>query len=147
MASAVRRRAKEKLTKMKTVLLTSGCGFIGSHFVERLIGEGFRVVNLVALTYAGDEINVRAVAAHPNYTIVKGDIGDRGLVADLLKRHRPSVVFNLAAESHVDRSIDDAAPFLNTNIVAVHSLLDTCLGHWRRLEEPAKSAYLFVQLS
>jgi len=132
---------------MKTVLLTGGCGFIGSHVVERLIGEGFQVVNLDALTYAGDEINVAAVAAHPNYTFVKGDIGDRNLVAELLRRHRPAVVFNLAAESHVDRSIDDAAPFLNTNIVAVHSLLDTCLAHWRRLEEPAKSAFLFVQMS
>jgi dTDP-glucose 4,6-dehydratase len=132
---------------MKTVLVTGGCGFIGSHFVERLVGEGFRVVNLDALTYAGDEINVRSVAGHPNYTFVKGDIGDRGLVADLLKTHRPSVVFNLAAESHVDRSIDDAAPFLNTNIIAVHSLLEACLGHWRRLDDPLKAAFLFVQMS
>jgi dTDP-glucose 4,6-dehydratase len=132
---------------MKTVLVTGGCGFIGSHFVERLVGEGFRVVNLDALTYAGDEINVRSVAAHPNYSFVKGDIGDRELVADLLKTHRPSVVFNLAAESHVDRSIDDAAPFLNTNIIAVHSLLEACLAYWRRLDDPLKAAFLFVQMS
>jgi dTDP-glucose 4,6-dehydratase len=132
---------------MKTVLVTGGCGFIGSHFVERLIGEGFRVLNLDALTYAGDEINVRSVATHPNYRFVKGDIGDRELVADILNTHRPSVVFNLAAESHVDRSIDDAAPFLNTNIIAVHSLLEACLAYWRRLDDPLKAAFLFVQMS
>src|SRR4051794_4582220 len=106
---------------MKTILVTGGCGFIGSHFVEALVGEGHRVVNLDALTYAGDEINLRSVADHPGYTFVKGDIGDRALVDRLLDRHRPSMVFNLAAESHVDRSIDDAAPFLRTNIIAVHS--------------------------
>jgi dTDP-glucose 4,6-dehydratase len=131
---------------MKTILVTGGCGFIGSHFVESLVGEGYRVINLDALTYAGDEINLQSVVGHPGYTFVKGDIGDRELVARLLDRHRPAMVFNLAAESHVDRSIDDAAPFLRTNIIAVQSLLEACLVHWRAAGDRS-TEFLFVQMS
>ena len=131
---------------MKTILVTGGCGFIGSHFVEALLGEGYRVVNLDALTYAGDEINLQSVAGHPGYTFVKGDIGDRDLVRGLLDRHQPSMVFNLAAESHVDRSIDDAAPFLHTNIMAVHNLLECCLAHWRAPNDRSAD-FLYVQMS
>jgi dTDP-glucose 4,6-dehydratase len=132
---------------MKTILVTGGCGFIGSHFVEALLSEGFRVINLDALTYAGDEINLQSVSGHPSYTFAKGDIGDRALVDGLLSRYHPSMVFNLAAESHVDRSIDDAAPFLRTNIVAVHGLLESCLAHWRRREDSRAEPFLFVQMS
>ncbi len=131
---------------MKTILVTGGCGFIGSHFVESLLAGGYRVINLDALTYAGDEINLQSVAGHPGYSFVKGDIGDRALVRGLLDQHRPSMVFNLAAESHVDRSIDDAAPFLRTNIMAVHDLLESCLAYWRAgSDRPAD--FLLVQMS
>jgi dTDP-glucose 4,6-dehydratase len=131
---------------MKTVLVTGGCGFIGSHFVELLLDAGYRVVNLDALTYAGDVVNLQSIADRLDYIFVKGDIGDRKLVDELLDSHRPSVVFNLAAESHVDRSIDDAAPFLRTNIIAVHSLLDACLAHWRAARDRGDE-FLFVQMS
>lgn len=132
---------------MKTVIATGGCGFIGSHFIEELIGNGYRVINIDALTYAGDVINTRAFADSDHYVFVHGDIGDRALVDRLLAEYQPQVVFNLAAESHVDRSIDNATPFLMTNIVAVNTLLESCLSHWRTLSDDAKADFLFVQMS
>ncbi len=132
---------------MKTILLTGGCGFIGSHFVERLVASGYRVVNLDALTYAGDVANVSSVAKADNYVFVHGDIGDGALVQRVLSEHQPNVVFNLAAESHVDRSIDDAQPFLKTNVMSVYALLAQCLAYWRNVASDQQSKFLFVQMS
>ena len=136
-----------KQNRMKTVIVTGGCGFIGSHFIEILIERGYRVINIDALTYAGDPINTRGFADKDNYTFVHVDIGDSTLVSDILSKFHPHMVFNLAAESHVDRSIDNATPFLTTNIIAVHSLLDSCLTHWRKLTDAQKAEFLFVQMS
>jgi len=132
---------------MKKVLITGGCGFIGSHFVERLIGNGHTVINVDALTYAGDEENLRSVAGQARYCFCHEKIQDQAAMGRILDQHRPDVVFNLAAESHVDRSIDDAAPFLETNIIGVHHLLESCLQYWRGLEPAAQSRFLFVQMS
>jgi dTDP-glucose 4,6-dehydratase len=132
---------------MKTVLITGGCGFIGSHFAEELVDKGYRVINLDALTYAGNLINTRSFADRENYVFVHGNIGDKGLVDRLLAEYRPQVVFNLAAESHVDRSIDDATPFLTTNVIAVNTLLQCSLAHWRKLSDEDKAQFLFVEMS
>lgn len=132
---------------MKTILLTGGCGFIGSHLVERLVGGGYRVINLDALTYAGDVANVSSVAKADGYVFVHGDIGDSTLVQQVLSEHQPDVVFNLAAESHVDRSIDDAQPFLQTNVMSVYALLAQCLVYWRNASSKVQSEFLFVQMS
>lgn len=132
---------------MKKVLVTGGCGFIGSHFVERLITQGYGVVNVDALTYAGNPDNVAAVADHPAYAFCQAKIQDHAVVAGILERHAPDVVFNLAAESHVDRSIDDATPFLETNVIGVHTLLEACLGYWRALDDTRRQRFLFVQMS
>ncbi|MBY5559234.1 dTDP-glucose 4,6-dehydratase [Rhizobium leguminosarum] len=132
---------------MKTVIVTGGCGFIGSHFIEILLEKGYRVINIDALTYAGDPINTQSFADKDNYAFLHADIGDSALIADALSKFHPQMVFNLAAESHVDRSIDNATPFLTTNVIAVHSLLDTCLAYWRKLADSAKTEFLFVQMS
>ncbi|MGE5215780.1 MAG: dTDP-glucose 4,6-dehydratase [Chloroflexota bacterium] len=114
---------------MKTILVTGGCGFIGSNFVRLLCGEtDYRVVNLDALTYAGNLENVADVTSE-NYRFVKGNIGDRDLIGRLLEEENPWAVVNFAAESHVDRSIVDASPFVQTNVAGVQTLLEATRKH------------------
>jgi dTDP-glucose 4,6-dehydratase len=105
-----------------TVLVTGGAGFIGSSFVRLLLEEGESVITLDALTYAGSRANLDGVLDHPRHEFVEGDIRDRSLVADLLGR--ADSVVNVAAESHVDRSIDSAEPFVTTNVQGTQTLLD-----------------------
>src|SRR5258708_7934142 len=131
----------------KTVLLTGGAGFIGSHVVERLLADGHRVINLDLLTYAGSLANLSAVADHPEYRFQHGDICDRGVVAKLLSEHQPDVVFNIAAETHVDRSIDDAAAFIKTNVEGVFRLLECALEYWGGFKAVERDTFRFVQMS
>lgn len=115
---------------MKTVIVTGGCGFIGSHFVRRLIRRTFfRVVNLDKLTYAGDLFRLGDVTEGERYRMVKGDIADRDLVREVFEEERPWGVVNFAAESHVDRSILDPLPFLHSNILGVQNLLEAARRH------------------
>ena len=115
---------------MNTILVTGCCGFIGSHFLRLLMTETeWRVVNLDSLTYAGNPDNVKDIEEGRRYRFVKGDIGDRALINDLFQEEQPSIVVNFAAESHVDRSILDASPFLATNIVGVQVLLEASSRH------------------
>jgi dTDP-glucose 4,6-dehydratase len=110
---------------MKTVLVTGGCGFIGSHFIRCLLREeSRRVVNLDKLTYAGDPDRLSDLAGEPRYRLVQGDIADAKLVEEVVVTERPWAIVNFAAESHVDRSILDPTPFLRTNVQGVHVLLD-----------------------
>lgn len=110
---------------MTTVLVTGGCGFIGSHFV-RLLRErtAWRIVNLDKLTYAGDVERVAGWSDERRYRFVRGDIADRALIQTLFQEERPWAVVNFAAESHVDRSILDATPFLEANVTGVQALLE-----------------------
>jgi dTDP-glucose 4,6-dehydratase len=109
---------------MKTILVTGGCGFIGSNFVRFLAAErDWRIVNLDKLTYAGNLVNVADVGSG-RMRFVRGDICDRESAERLFKEEKPWAVVNFAAESHVDRSILDATPFLQTNIGGVHALLE-----------------------
>lgn len=111
---------------MKRILITGGCGFIGANFVRLQLAdyEEVEVTNLDALTYAGNPDNLTDLVDHPRYRFVHGDIADRSLVAKLLGDGNFDALVHFAAESHVDRSIDDAAPFLMTNIVGTQVLLD-----------------------
>lgn len=114
--------------KLRTVLVTGGCGFIGSHLIRYLLRDAeWRVVNLDKLTYAGDLSRVSDLEGDPRYRFVHGDIADPQLVSELLASERISAIVNCAAESHVDRSIIDPAPFLRTNVVGTQILLDAAV--------------------
>jgi len=133
------------------LLVTGGCGFIGSNFIrQRLLETGSRLaklVNLDALTYAGNPANLADLAGDPRYVFAHGDIGDAALVTRLLAEHQIDAVVNFAAESHVDRSIDSPEPFIQTNVVGTLRLLNCARLHWSKLPEPKKSAFRFLHVS
>jgi len=128
-------------------LVTGGAGFIGGNFVLGAVGDGIRVVNLDALTYAGNRDTLASLDGNPDHVFVHGDIGDRELVARLLAEHRPDAVVNFAAESHVDRSIDGPAAFIQTNVVGTLALLEAVRDHWKSLEGEAKRDFRFLHVS
>ncbi len=133
---------------MRTILVTGGAGFIGSAVCRHLIGRGdTRVVNLDKLTYAGNPASLEVIARSPLYHFVEGDIGDARRVADLLHAMRPDAIMHLAAESHVDRSIDGPGAFVETNVVGTFRLLSAALDYWRGLDEAAKAAFRFHHVS
>lgn len=132
---------------MPTWLVTGGAGFIGGNFVLEAVRQGIRVVNLDALTYAGNLDTLQSIQDDPNHVFVHGDIGDAGLVEGLLRQHRPDAVINFAAESHVDRSIDGPAAFVQTNVVGTLSLLEKTRDYWKSLDEAAKAAFRFLHVS
>ncbi|WFL78743.1 dTDP-glucose 4,6-dehydratase [Altererythrobacter arenosus] len=132
---------------MQRILVTGGAGFIGSAVVRRLVGKGRHVVTLDKLTYAGNLSSLKAVAASPNHRFVQGDIADRALVSNLLREERIEAVMHLAAESHVDRSIDGPAEFVQTNVVGTCGLLDAALEYWRELDMPRREAFRFHHVS
>jgi dTDP-glucose 4,6-dehydratase len=114
----------------QTVVVTGGCGFIGSHFVRMLLRRpDWRVINLDNLTYAGNLASLQDVEGHPAYVFVRGDISDAETIDRIMNAYAPWAVVNFAAESHVDRSILDATPFLRTNILGVQTLLDAVRRH------------------
>ena len=131
----------------KLLLITGGAGFIGSHFVGLALGNGYRVLVLDALTYAGHRANLREYEANEQYEFVQGDITDAALVMDLLQRRQPDAVLNFAAESHVDRSISGPMRFLQTNVVGTATLLNAVLEYWQAQPEAARSAFRYLQVS
>ncbi|HRA03700.1 MAG TPA: GDP-mannose 4,6-dehydratase, partial [Thermomonas sp.] len=132
---------------MTTWLVTGGAGFIGGNFVLEAVARGVKVVNLDALTYAGNRDTLASLDGDPNHVFVHGDIGDRDLVAKLLAEHRPDAVLNFAAESHVDRSIDGPAAFIQTNVVGTLALLEAVRDHWKALRGEAKDSFRFLHVS
>ena len=132
---------------MTTWLVTGGAGFIGGNFVLEAVAKGVRVVNLDALTYAGNRDTLSSLEGNANHVFVQGDIGDRALVERLLREHRPDAVVNFAAESHVDRSIDGPAAFVHTNVVGTLALLEAARDYWKSLEATAKEAFRFLHVS
>jgi dTDP-glucose 4,6-dehydratase len=132
---------------MKTWLVTGGAGFIGGNFVLEAVRAGVRVVNLDALTYAGNLDTLSALEGDGRHRFVHGDIGDRALVAALLAEHQPDAVVNFAAESHVDRSIDGPAAFVMTNVVGTLGLLESVRDYWRALAPERRDAFRFLHVS
>jgi dTDP-glucose 4,6-dehydratase len=136
------------MTKGPTrILVTGGAGFIGSAVVRRLVGRGYHVVNLDKLTYSGNLDSLREVSDAPNYRFVQADIGDQPAVADVLAEVRIEAVMHLAAESHVDRSIDRSAAFVETNVVGTFRLLQAALDYWRALDDAEKARFRFHHIS
>ncbi len=117
---------------MKNILVTGGAGFIGSNFIKLMLENyDYTIINLDLLTYAGNLENLKEVEQHPKYTFVKGDIGDRSLLEKLFEEYEVDTVVNFAAESHVDRSIENPEVFLMTNVLGTQTLLDTAKKYWK----------------
>ena len=119
------------------LLITGGAGFIGSAVVRQAIAAGHAVVNLDALTYAACLDNVASVADHPEYAFEHADIRDRAALDRIFARHAPDAVMHLAAESHVDRSIDGPGAFVETNVTGTYTLLEAARGYWTEAGRPA----------
>ena len=132
---------------MSTWLVTGGAGFIGGNFVLEAVASGVRVINLDALTYAGNLDTLAALVGNPEHVFVQGDIGDRNLLVKLFAEHRPDAVINFAAESHVDRSIDGPAAFVQTNVVGTLGLLESTRDYWKNLEGTQRDAFRFLHVS
>jgi dTDP-glucose 4,6-dehydratase len=131
-----------------SILVTGGAGFIGSNFVlDWLAQSDERVVNLDALTYAGNLQNLASLQGDARHVFVKGDIGDAALVNQLLAEHQPRAIVNFAAESHVDRSIHGPGEFIRTNVNGSYALLESARGHWTQLQGEAKAAFRFLHVS
>ncbi|TXG76647.1 MAG: dTDP-glucose 4,6-dehydratase [Rhodocyclaceae bacterium] len=130
------------------ILITGGAGFIGANFVLDWLREtGEPVVNLDALTYAGNLENLAALEGDGRHVFAKGDICDRALLDLLLAEHKPRAIIHFAAESHVDRSIHGPGAFVQTNVVGTFTLLEAVRGYWGALGEADKAAFRFLHVS
>lgn len=130
------------------ILVTGGAGFIGSNFIlDWLAQSDEQIINLDKLTYAGNLQNLAPLSQDSRHIFVKGDIGDTQLVSQLLTQYQPRAILNLAAESHVDRSILGPEDFIQTNILGTFRLLETTHAYWRELESAAKQSFRFLHVS
>lgn len=132
------------------LLVTGGCGFAGSAYVRQLLSTpsaATAVLNVDWLTYAANPAALVAVEDDPRYRFLRADIADRAAMTAAISDFRPGVVVNFAAETHVDRSIDSAAPFLHSNVLGTHALLEVATGWWRALSGSARSAFRYLQIS
>ena len=131
----------------RRILVTGGAGFIGSAVVRRLVAGGYHVVNVDKLTYSGNLESLRSVDAERNYLFRQVDIGDRPKVLQILRDEQIEAIMHLAAESHVDRSIDGPGVFVETNVVGTFRLLEAALAYWRDLDPPRKQGFRFHHVS
>ncbi len=130
------------------ILVTGGAGFIGSNFVLNWLSECDEpVLNLDALTYAGNLENLASLSGNSLHHFVRGDIADKGLIERLLIEHRPRAIVHFAAESHVDRSISGPDAFVQTNVVGTHVLLDAARHYWQALDRQHKADFRFLHVS
>ena len=129
------------------LLVTGGAGFIGSAVVRMAMEQGLQVVNLDKLTYAANLENVASIASNPNYTFEQVDICDGAAVEHAFEKHSPDAVMHLAAESHVDRSIDGPGEFVQTNVIGTFNMIMSARKHWDRLGGDAKDNFRFHHVS
>ena len=129
------------------LFVTGGAGFIGSALCRLLIARGHHVINIDALTYAACPESLASIAHHPAYRFEHADICDFDRMKTILRDTRPDAIIHLAAESPVDRSIDDSTAAMHTNIMGTHSLLQAALGHWRGLQGTEKDRFRFLHIS
>lgn len=129
------------------ILVTGGAGFIGSNFICRALAANHHIINIDKLTYAGHLENLDAYQTHANHHFHQLDICNTKDVAALLQNHQPDIVLHMAAESHVDRSIDGADEFLHTNVLGTHSMLESTLKYYQTLSEERQKLFRFIHLS
>ena len=130
------------------VIVTGGAGFIGSALVRHLVLEQhYEVLNIDALTYAGNLASLKLVEGRNNYRFLKADICDRAAMDAAMRDFRPDRIMHLAAESHVDRSITGAADFVNTNVIGTFTLLEAARHYWLELDNAARDAFRFLHVS
>ena len=130
------------------ILLTGGCGFIGSAVIRHLVrNTGHQVVNVDKMTYAASEDALEEALAHERHVLVQADITDAAAMREIFAAHQPDAVMHLAAESHVDRSIDGPAPFIHTNVVGTFVLLDAARAYWAGLERKRQERFRFHHVS
>jgi len=127
-------------------MMTGGCGFIGSAVCRMAAARGHQIINIDCLTYAANPKNVEMIKG-PNYIFENIDIRDRHAVNNAIELHQPDAIMHLAAESHVDRSIDGPASFIETNIIGTFNLLQAARNYWDRLENEAKDTFRFHHIS
>jgi len=135
------------LTSSKSVVVTGAAGFIGSELTRQLLYDGYRVIAYDALTYSGRRENLAGLERHAGFKFVEGSINAAEKIRFLLDEEAPVALFNLAAETHVDRSIDGPATFLETNVTGTHTLLAETLKYWRTLAPDQASGFRLVQVS
>ncbi len=129
------------------IIVTGGAGFIGSNFVRLSVAAGHKVAVLDLMTYAGHKENLEKIQGSGSFEFIKGDIGDKELVSRLVNDFKPDAVFNFAAESHVDRSIEGPAVFITTNVLGTYNLLECSLAYWKTLSDNAKKSFRYLQVS
>ncbi|MDR2705391.1 MAG: dTDP-glucose 4,6-dehydratase [Planctomycetaceae bacterium] len=130
------------------VIITGGAGFIGSALVRYTVGQlGWTVLNIDRLTYAGNLSSLRDVADNPNYHFLKADIGDHTVIAQTIADFEPEIIFHLAAESHVDRSLEGPSAFIQTNLVGTYTMLESARKYWATLSSDKKSRFRFHHVS
>lgn len=134
---------------MKTYLITGGAGFIGSNFIIYMLNQynSIRIINVDALTYAGNLENLKCIESDERHVFVQSDICDRNSMKGLMKKYNPDYVINFAAESHVDRSITSPDIFVQTNVLGTVSLLDAAKEHWESYKEARSVENKFIQVS
>jgi dTDP-glucose 4,6-dehydratase len=131
-----------------TILVTGGAGFIGANFIHaQRDRNNCKIINLDKLTYAGNLITLKRLEGDPQHIFVQGDIGDRKLVDELLKLHQPQAIVNFAAETHVDRSIDSPASFIETNVTGTFNLLESARQYWQKLADKERQEFRFLHIS
>jgi dTDP-glucose 4,6-dehydratase len=131
-----------------TILVTGGAGFIGANFIHAQRDRNTcKIINLDKLTYAGNLITLKQLESDPQHIFVQGDIGDRELVDELLKLHQPQAIVNFAAETHVDRSIDSPASFIETNVTGTFNLLESARQYWQKLADKERQEFRFLHIS
>jgi dTDP-glucose 4,6-dehydratase len=132
----------------KTLFITGGAGFIGSALIRHLVQHSdYRLINIDKLTYAGNLESLAEVGSNPNYHFIQADICDAETIDDLFKQYQPDAVMHLAAESHVDRSIDGPADFVQTNLVGTYTLLEAARQHWLTLATEKAATFRFHHIS
>ena len=136
----------------KNILITGGAGFIGSNFILGMLTSNplnfnGKIINLDKLTYAGNLSNLKLIENYPQYIFKQGDIADKGFVRKILDDYQPVAIINFAAETHVDRSIKDASPFIYTNVVGTHNLLIEALAYFESLPFNLKNEFRFLHIS